>query len=58
MKQGRSLDKIIDCCAKKLGLDRSQFYDAIKKLLDDNVIQIYRFKDDRFIDYRFKDEIY
>ena len=26
-KQGRSIDKIIDCCTKKLGLDRSQVDD-------------------------------
>ena len=31
-KQGGSIDKIIDCCAK-LGLDRSQVDDVIKKLL-------------------------
>ena len=39
-KQRRSIDKIIDCCTK-LGLDRSQVDDAIKKLLDGNVIQSY-----------------
>ena len=39
-KQGRSIDKIIDFCTK-LGLDRSQVDDSIKKLLDGNVIQSY-----------------
>ena len=32
-KQGRSIDKITDCCTK-LGLDRSHVDDAFKKLLD------------------------
>ena len=41
-KQGRSIGKIIDCCTK-LGLDRSQVDDAIKKLLDGNVIQNYTY---------------
>ena len=38
-KQGRSIGKIIDCCTK-LGLDRSQVDDAIKKLLDGNLFRI------------------
>ena len=42
-KQGRPIDKIIDCCTKKLGLNRSQVDDAIKKLLDDNVFQSYTY---------------
>ena len=42
-KQERPTDKIIDCCTKKLGLNRSQVDDAIKKLLDDNVIQSYTY---------------
>ena len=41
-KQGRSIDKIIDCCTK-LDLDRSHVDDAIKKLLDGNVIQSYAY---------------
>ena len=34
---------MIDCCSKKLGLDRSQVYDAIKTLLDGNVIQSFTY---------------
>ena len=41
-KQRRSIGKIIDCCAK-LSLDWSQVDDAIKKLLDGNVIQNYKY---------------
>ena len=41
-KQGRSIDKIIDRFTK-LDLDRSQIHDAIKKLLDGNVIQSYTY---------------
>ena len=39
-KQGSSIDKMIGCCAE-LGLDKSQIDDAIKMLLDGNVIQSY-----------------
>ena len=42
-KQGRSTDKIIDCFTKKLGLDRSQVDNAIKKLLDGNFTQSYTY---------------
>ena len=41
-KQGWSIDKITDCCTK-VGLDRLQIDDAIKKLLDGNIIQSYTY---------------
>ena len=42
-KQERSIDEIIDCSTKKLGLGRPQDDDDFKKLLDGNVTQSYTY---------------
>ena len=38
-----SIDKIIDCGTRKLGQDRSQLEDAVKTVLDGNIIESYTY---------------